>query len=229
MEQLESEVVRLTTELTVKKAELDGAFGSRAERAKDVAMNPEIQAQLSRLEELTLLNTGMTAELAQLRQENELLAEKQAKAEERSEAFEQELVALAVRKESVVYEDTRMRNLEKELAEMANEYQELTRESVEVEKEREQLETLVDGLRERCDTLESQLSDEKVKWLGMKSPTTSSSGEVAREMTSTMVLRNEFKKMMRETRAEGLKLIRVSVGPFLTLYHKNFADVYFTG
>jgi hypothetical protein len=30
------------------------------------------------------------------------------------------------------------------------------------------------------------------------------------ETTSTMVLKNEFKKMMRDTRAENMKILRVS-------------------
>lgn len=147
---LESEVVRLTTELTMAKAELEGAYGSRAERARE------------------------------------------AQAAEASE---------------------RMKQLEKELTEMTNDFQELTKESLELEKERAQLEDLIDGLRERCDTLEAQLGDEKVRWLGVKSPGGASDAG-GREMMSTMVLRQEFKKMMRETRAEGMRLLRVSLDDF---------------
>ncbi|PSK35866.1 hypothetical protein B9Z65_5681 [Elsinoe australis] len=168
-EDLEAEVVRLTTELTMAKAELDGAYGSRAERAKEVS----------------------TAELEELRRERDVQAEqiKQLSSQQRSGG------------------DSRMAELEKELTEMAEDYQEITRESVQVEKEREQLESLVDGLRERCETLETQLSDEKVRWMGISSPT-AMNGDTGREMTSAMVLRNEFKKMMRETRAESASMLR---------------------
>lgn len=219
MQQLEAEVVRLTTELTMAKAELDGAYGSRAERAKEVAMNPEIQAQLSRMEELNQHNSAMAAELAELRQQKDHhareiddLTSKHAAATERSTSLEQEMAALKSLASATTKDDARTAALEKELGEMATEYQDLTRESVEVEREREQLEQLVDGLRERCDGLESQLSDERVRWLGMRSPTQSVHGgaELGREMTSTMVLRNEFKKMIRETRAEGVRMVRVS-------------------
>jgi len=147
LQNLESEVVRLTTELTMAKAELEGAYGSRAERARE------------------------------------------AQAAEASE---------------------RTKQLEKELGEMTNDFQDLMKESLGLEKERAQLEDLIDGLRERCDTLEAQLGDEKVRWLGVKSPGGVSDAG-GREMTSTMVLRQEFKKMMRETRAEGMKLLRVSL------------------
>ena len=58
--------------------------------------------------------------------------------------------------------------LETELKDMTNEFQEMTRESLELEKERGQLEGLIDGLRARCDSLEQQLTDEKVKWMGIK-------------------------------------------------------------
>ena len=105
--------------------------------------------------------------------------------------------------------------LERELSEMTNEFQELTKESIELEKEREQLDALIDSLRDRCDGLESQLADEKLRSVGIRSPT--APGFEAKETTSMMVLRQEFKKMMREQRAEGLKLLRVSyiLTPFL--------------
>lgn len=154
-EGLESEVVRLTTELTMAKAELDSAYGSRAERAKE-----------SKSAEVDGLNKQLRSEL------------------------------------------DRTKALEQELREMTTEFQELTRESIGMEKEREQLDAVIDGLRDRCDALEGQLSDEKVRWLGIKSP--GGAQESPRETTSLSVLRQEFRKMMREVRAEGIKALRVS-------------------
>ncbi|KAK8214715.1 hypothetical protein M8818_002295 [Zalaria obscura] len=206
---LEAEVVRLTTDLTVAKADLDAAYGSRAERAKEVAMNPEIQDRLARLETLD-------ADLAALHAENAAMATRTAEldaahtaAESRAASLEAELATLRTARDADG-SDKRAAVLEAELRDMADELQSLTRESVEVEKEREGLEATVDGLRERCEVLEAQLSDEKVRWLGMKSPSLVG-GETGRdrEMTSTMVLRTEFKKMMRETRQEGLRLLRL--------------------
>lgn len=236
---LESEVVRLTTELTMAKAELDGAYGSRTDRAKDVANNPEIQAQLRRLDQLQQYNEQVAAELDQLRQEkvaqsNEMqdlmsrhqdsqarsatlenqiqeITSRHQTAEAHSTSLEQELGTLRELNASSTREDARMRALEKELADMAADYQELTRETVEVEKEREKVEQVVDNLRLRIEGLEAQLADEKVRWLGAVRANTPEPGQPAqREMTSTMVMRTEFKKMMREARAETVKLLRVS-------------------
>ena len=184
MENLESEVVRLTTELTMAKAELDGAYGNRAERAG---------AQAAEVRSLNEKNKEMVDELEKLRGNHEtLLAEADSV---RGSARSSEHAA----------------QLERELQEMTNEFQDLTKESIELEKEREQLDTLIDSLRDRCDTLEVQLSDEKVRWMGIKSPTGAAQDAqgIARETTTTMVLRQEFKKMMREQRAEGIRLLRV--------------------
>lgn len=232
MVSLESEVVRLTTELTMARAELDGAYGSRSDRAKDVSNNPEIQAQLNRLDQLNRHNQSIVAELEQLRQEKlaqgnemqELMSRHQdtqvrsatlenqiQEVTSRHQSVEAELVALRESSASSVKDDSRMRALEKELEEMAADYQELTREVVAVEKEREQTEAVVDALRMRIEGLEVQLSDEKARWLGVTRAGTPEPG--AREMTSIMVMRTEFKKMMRETRVEAVKALRVSFVP----------------
>jgi hypothetical protein len=89
------------------------------------------------------------------------------------------------------------------LKDTLEEYEIMTKQSIEDEKERERLEEQVDSLQQRSETFEAQLNEEKVKWLGAKagSPV---------ETTSTMVLKNEFKKMMRETRAENMKTLKVS-------------------
>lgn len=211
MIELESEVVRLSTELTMAKAELDGAYGSRGDRAKDVANNPEIKAQLSRLELLNAHNQSIVAELEQLRQEklaqgNELqeLMARHQELQSRSAAIEQDLAAAQAATSSK--DEARLRALEKELHDMTIDYQELTRETVEVEKERVHIEAVVDSMRMKIEGLEGQLSDEKVRWLGVQRAGTPEPG--AREMTSTMVMRTEFKKMMRETRAEAVKALR---------------------
>ncbi|KAH0287256.1 hypothetical protein KCU62_g6079, partial [Aureobasidium sp. EXF-3399] len=208
MDDMETEIIRLTTELAMAKAELDGAYGSRSERAKEVTSHPEFQ-------ELEQKSKGLTAELEQLRRDKgqhesqmaEMLGLHQ-NAESRAKSLEGEIVTLREFQASGARDDGRMRALEKELGEMANDYQELTRETVEMEKEREKLDSVIDGLRDKLDQLEVQLSDERVRWLGVRSPGGTPELGAGRETTSTMVLRNEFKKMMRETRAEGVKLLR---------------------
>jgi hypothetical protein len=162
MEDLRSEVVRLTTELTVAKADLEGAYGTRQERKMEAGAAQQNMEALEKLKD----------------QEIEALRKSQA---------------------------DRTKLLEMELQDMMEEFQAMARESLEMEKERGQLEGSIDALKEKCDQLEAQLADEKLATIGMKSPADGS----PKESTSVMVLRQEFKRMMREARAEGIRALRV--------------------
>ena len=172
MRRFEGEMVRLQTELTVARAELDGAYGTRAQRAAEVAQHPALIAEVATLKEklshhesLGSSNTELTA---------------------------------------------RVQTLERELSETIGEYEVMTKSSIEYEKERERLEATIDELRDRAEALETQVSEEKVRMLGMKSPSVSGDhGTSEKGATSTSVLKNEFKKMMRETRAENARQLRV--------------------
>jgi predicted nucleic acid-binding Zn-ribbon protein len=173
--ELESEVVRAQTELTVVKAELDGAYGTRAQRAADVSMNPAVQKEF---DALNARNSELETQLGLLRKEHE--------------AKDMDIVQL----------QNKVTALQTELRETIGEYEAMTKQSIEDEKERERLEENVDAIQRRCEDLENQLNEERVKSLGsgVSSPT---------DTTSTMVLRNEFRKMMRDTRAENLKVLKV--------------------
>lgn len=150
-EKMLEQLANLQTELTIVKAELDGAYGTRAQRAADVSLNPAIQKEIDTL-------------------------------------------------------NSRNGQLQKELKDTIEDYEQMTKASIEFEKERENFESTIDTLREKCESLESQISEERLKWLGVKAQAPS-------ETTSTMVLKNEFKKMMRDTRTENLKVLRVSSFP----------------
>ena len=181
MKELESEVVRAQTDLTVVRAELDGAYGTRAQRAADVSMNPAIQKEI---DDLNDQNAALQRQINYLQSEHQ-----------NAGAGSSEL-------------QSKVEVLQKELKGTIEDYELMTRASIEFEKERDQLESQIDSLRERTEALEAQLSDEKVRWLGMKNPGPGQGGTT--ESTSTMVLKNEFKKMMRDTRAENMKMLRVS-------------------
>jgi chromosome segregation ATPase len=177
MSELESEVVRAQTELTMAKAELDGAYGTRAQRAADVSMNPAVQKEFD----------GLAARNGELESQMNLLRKEH-------EAKDVDSVQL----------QNKVAALQRELRETIEEYEVMTKQSIDDEKERERLEENVDAIQRRCEDLENQLNEERVKSLGSRvsSPT---------ETTSTMVLRNEFRKMMRDTRAENLKVLKVSL------------------
>ncbi|OJK04200.1 hypothetical protein ASPACDRAFT_75699 [Aspergillus aculeatus ATCC 16872] len=166
LREMEGEVVRAQTELTMAKAELDGAYGSRAQRAADIAANPAIQKEF---DELNTRNLELAEELA----------------------------ALKAGKPGGDLQH-RVELLERELRDTVDDYEVMTKASIEFEKEREQFEGVIDTLRDRCEQLETQLNEERINWMG--------SGRDGHETTSTMVLKNEFKKMMRDTRSENLKI-----------------------
>ncbi|RMZ78533.1 hypothetical protein DV737_g3845, partial [Chaetothyriales sp. CBS 132003] len=143
-EHLQSEVVRFQTELTMAKAELDGAYGSRAQRAAE-------------------MSTGLS---------------------KKNEELEDQINALQT-----------------ELKETIEDYEVMTKQSLDFEKERDRLEEKIDQLERRCDSLESQLHEEKVKGLG-------SVQAVANQTASTAILKGEFKKMMRDARVEHMKTFK---------------------
>ncbi|KAJ4324507.1 hypothetical protein N0V94_001247 [Neodidymelliopsis sp. IMI 364377] len=182
---LEGEIVRLTTELTFAKAELDGAYGSRSQRAAESAANPAIKREL---DELTEKNQSLLAELEALGRLQDVASQSEAEARQSE------------------------RNLKAELSGMAIEYEALTRDAIQNEKDRETLEAQIDKLRSEKETLERDLGDEKVKWLGVRTPGTPAGGsgqQLDMGATSIRMMRDEFRKMMRDRTAEGLKALRV--------------------
>lgn len=200
LEDMNMEVANLKTEVTIARAELDGAYGSRAQRKAEgaVRLDPAIQNELS---ELQLKNMNLAAEIASLRDRPSSLSSGGNKDRDSKGSRENE-EKIAV--------------LKQELAETIEEYEAMTKASIDWEKERESLEGTIDKLRDEREKLEAQLSDEQVRWLGMRSPggeTPGGAGPVGN--TSTTVLKNEFKKMMRDTRAEGAKTLRVCSSLFL--------------
>lgn len=178
----EGELVRLQTELTVARAELDAAYGTRAQRAAEVASHPAMQKEM---EDLNERNGTLLEEIAGLKAQHE-----EGKAEL----------------------NQRVQAMQKELSETIGEYEVMTKSSIEYEKEREQLESTIDTLRDRIEVFETQISDGKVESLGVNVPGKPGSRESqGSSNTSTAILKNEFKKIMRETRAESLRILKVSV------------------
>ncbi|KAL8900281.1 MAG: hypothetical protein Q9192_001153 [Flavoplaca navasiana] len=183
MQSLEGEMVRLHTELTVAKAELDGAYGTRAQRAAEMAANPAVQKEI---EELSERNARLVEELASLRSRHDSAESDKAKSDER------------------------IKTLEQELSETIGDFESMTKASIEFEKEREALEALVDRMRDRSEDCENQLAEEKLKWMGVKSPMAAGNRDSSVPgSTSANVLKNEFRKMMREMRAENMKALRL--------------------
>jgi hypothetical protein len=179
MEGMNHNLARLQTEVTIARAELDGAYGTRAQRAAEVAANPVIQREI---DDLNKNNALLAAEVTTL---------KQSSGQSSKEV------------------DENLRTLRKELAETIEEYEVMTKASIDWEKERDKLEETIDKLRDERERLEVQLTDEKVRWLGVASPGGDSPSPMGAGTTSTTVLKNEFKRMIRDTKADHSKAIRV--------------------
>ncbi|KAF2130410.1 involucrin repeat protein-like protein [Dothidotthia symphoricarpi CBS 119687] len=180
---LEGEIVRLTTELTFAKAELDGAYGSRSQRAAESAANPAIKKEI---DELRDKNQSLLYEIEALRKVQDAASTSEAEARQSE------------------------RSLKAELSGMATEYEAITRDAIQNERDRDVLEAQIDALRDDKEALERELSDEKVKWLGIRSPgVPPQQGNLELGATSIRMLREDFRRMMRERTAEGLKALRV--------------------
>ncbi|KAI6248555.1 hypothetical protein HI914_03072 [Erysiphe necator] len=173
--QAQMDIARLQTELTIAKADLDIAYGSRAQRAAQMALNPIAQSEIDRLKSI---NDLQVSEIIALK---ENLADASARADEN------------------------VKELRKELTETIEEYEKMTKASIEWEKEREQLEETIDNLREAKEKVEAQFSDEKVQWIGIRSPNAEA---LSPNTTTTTILKNEFKKMIRDIRAENAKVLK---------------------
>jgi chromosome segregation ATPase len=124
--------------------------------------------------------------------------------------------------------ETRIETLQKERADLVQDYETLVREELEVEKEREAMESSIDELKQRVESLETTLSEERIRAMGKRQSMLSErdanegmTSKVARAGAGTTmsVMRNEFKKMMREARAEHFRSLKV--GGFASYYFRS--------
>lgn len=208
MRELEGKVAELSTEVAMLKAELDEAYGSRKQRAAETA---QARAAAAALE---AANKGPQTVDPGLLQEVEALATKNYELME-------ELALLKAEKSFGSSElEKRCKVLQTELDEMLVDFENLTKQSIENENDRIQLEGVIDKLRDKCEGLETSLADQRVQWLGVRAPgpdgKLGSGGRYGDgESTSTHVLKTEFKKMMREMRSDSTKALRVGSPCFL--------------
>ncbi|RPB07202.1 hypothetical protein P167DRAFT_579512 [Morchella conica CCBAS932] len=200
MRGLEGKVAELSTEVAMLKAELDSAYGSKSQRAAETA---QARAAAAALE---AANKGPQTVDPGLLQEVEALATKNY------ELMEELALLKATKSSGNADLEKRCKVLQAELDGMLADFENLTKQSIENENDRIKLEGVIDGLRDRCETLETSLADERVRWLGMRTPSADGKLGTGRygdgESTSTHVLKTEFKKMMRDMRSESMKTLR---------------------
>ena len=182
-EHFESQVVRLQTELTIARAELDASGATRSQQAAQAAAENATQQQLK-----ALMN--------------------------QCDSLRSEAISARKERDEVKLNATNIDRLRTELKETLTDLEELTKAGVEAERERETLEHAMDSLRDRCEELETRLAEEKISGLDVRSPKSGGATVAPNgESTSTIVLKAEFKRLMREARAEGFKALKVSSSP----------------
>ncbi|KAJ5596627.1 hypothetical protein N7450_003085 [Penicillium hetheringtonii] len=217
-------------------------FDSRMEEAVNQRVQAEenstrLQNEMTEMEgEVVRITTELTMVKAELDGAYGTRAQRAAEAAANPE-FQNEIDALNTRNIELTEElanlksqrgggdlQQRAETLERELRETIDDYEAMTKASIEFEKERERFEGVIDSLRDRCEQLEQQLSEERINWMNLSSPT-SMGRDPTLETTSTMVLKNEFKKMMRDTRNENMKILKVSPVSFnLLIFFPNNAN-----
>ena len=202
LEEMSRKVAELSTEVVMAKAELDIAYGSKSERA---AATAQARAAALALEKANMqpqtIDPGLLAEIENLERKNgELIDEIVMLKNERAEGANNEHL------------EKRCRVLQKELDDMLKDFENLTKQGIEAEQERSRLESTIDSLKERVDELETALAEEKIRLLGAApggGPRSLEPRSRTGESTTVNVLRQEFKKMMRDMRADQARALRV--------------------
>ena len=215
---------RLTSameELDAAKARIAHTEQSRQQRglAESQALEQERQARINLESQLQQAMTEATTKAAEFQKADEAAKEMEAqfvraqteltiaRAELDSAHGSRAQRAAEIAGDPVL--QARIQKLETELHETISDYEAMTKSTIEYEKEREQFESTIDQLRDRAENLETQLNEERIHALGAAKSPGQSSDRGGSGATSAAVLRNEFKKMMRDTRAEHTKALRV--------------------
>jgi len=204
--QIASSREALIAEHTARAAILDS---HRSNFEQEVTrLQSELEVQTRAQQELE----GMRSRYEHLSQELEALRTSAETHTNRNAELEAQLANSTSRQSE---SDTRVETLQKELADLVQDYETLVREELEVEKEREAMEATMDELKQKVEKLETALSEEKIRAMGSRASVLSerdTNEKVGRAGVGTTmsVMRNEFKKMMREARAEHFRSLKVS-------------------
>lgn len=217
LQEANARVMETESRLQEFDARIEEAVSQRAQAEEN---SNRLQNEMTEMEgEVVRITTELTMVKAELDGAYGTRAQRAAEAAANPE-FQNEIDALNTRNIELTEElaglksqrgggdlQQRADTLEKELRETIDDYEAMTKASIEFEKERERFEGVIDSLRDRCEQLEQQLSEERINWMNLSSPT-SMGRDPTLETTSTMVLKNEFKKMMRDTRNENMKILK---------------------
>lgn len=96
-----------------------------------------------------------------------------------------------------------------ELRSVINDFSTVLSECVDSERGKLALEKELDGLNDKCEALENRLSYEKMKTTLANSDTNDGSQQTPNSNSGTSVLMEQFRKIIRDTRAENKKIVEV--------------------
>lgn len=219
--QIASSREALIAEHTARAATLDSHKSNFEQEVARLQFELEVQTRAQ--QELE----GMRSRYEHLSQELEALRTQAETQTQRNAELEAQLTNSTSRKTE---SETRVETLQKELADLVQDYETLVREELEVEKEREAMEATMDELKQKVEKLETTLSEEKIRGMGSRASILSerdTNEKVGRAGVGTTmsVMRNEFKKMMREARAEHFRSLKVSTAAILDF--QAYTDTHF--
>jgi DNA repair exonuclease SbcCD ATPase subunit len=233
--ELETQLVMLKSETAMLKAEKDEILGSRQQRAEEARKQRELDQQREKyrtsvadeplkqeLETLKKRNSQLTRDLQYSESERHSTEEslsRQIEVLEKQIASHTDTVVVAMDKtggqstgarEKIL--EARCVELQDELSSILDDFERLTSQFIDHESFRQSLESQIDTLRGQCHLLQTELAEEKVRYLGrdVSSPV---QGGFATEQTSTGTLRTEFRKMVAEMRNEHTAVLKVCVPP----------------
>jgi hypothetical protein len=206
LHQLEEELAAVQDDAQIELSEMKMQLSqATSEREAAELKAQEKEKELHDLEsEMVRLQTEVTVAKAELdgaygsRAQRAQEAEWNPEVQKKIESLSQELATAQASEKT----------LRDELKGMIGDYEILTRDCIQMEKDRDNYEAMIDTLRDEKEKLETELSDEKVRWLGVRSPGSATAS--APEMTSVRMLREDFRRLMREKTTEALRALRVS-------------------
>lgn len=240
---LETQLVMLKSETAMLKAEKDEILGSRQQRAEEARQQRQLEDAREKLARDIQPDNPLVQELETLKNRNsQLVRDLDLSESERTvteetltrqiAVLEKQLAAQQMETVTVVDRsvshgslsdnsrekelESRCTDLQAELSSILDDFERLTSQFIDHESFRQTLESQVDALRNQCHILQTELAEEKVRYLGRNngggdnsSPVTTGFGNF--EQTSTGTLRTEFRKMVAELRNEHIAALKVCV------------------
>ena len=187
--ELETQLVMLKSETAMLKAEKDEILGSRQQRAEEARKQRELDQQREKYR-TSIVDEPLVQELETLKKRNsQLIRDLQYSESERHsteetlarqiEVLEKQIADRAGAAVIAVPRDdgqptgdrekmleTKCTELQEELSSILDDFERLTSQFIDHESFRQNLESQVDALRKQCHTLQTELTEEKVRHLG---------------------------------------------------------------